>query len=212
MPGRVRRDCPVCHKQGLLRLPNHLRDVHGLDPQSVMESETTPLVSESDTEVSDPDVDVDETDDTESPNDDSEVEDDTESEEEEDDDDDPWEEWVEEVFQHSQEAMKEKMASLVDSTEMSPEEARDVVFEQFLPCMNKQLQNKLVDFSHLRHLFKSDPTFNKIMETAKRGRIEEDMDWEESLTHAAEQRKLLLDRILRRWTPNLEEHSDEDSD
>ena len=109
MSGRRRRDCPVCHKQGLLRLPNHLRDVHGLDPQSVMESETTPLVSESDTEVSDLDIDVDETDDTESPNDDSEVEDDTESEEE----DDPWAEWVEEVFQHYQEPMKEKEIDFV---------------------------------------------------------------------------------------------------
>jgi len=188
-----------------------LRDVHGLDPKSVMESETTPLVSESDTEVSDPDIDVDETDDADSPNDDSEVEDDTESEEE--DDDDPWEDWVEEVFQHYQEAMKEKAASLVDSTEMSAEEARDVVLEQCLPSMNTQLQHKLVDFSYLRHLFRSDSTFNKIMETAKRARIEEDMDWEESLTHAAETRKLLLDRILRRWTPNMEDHSDEeDSD
>ena len=28
--GRTRKDCPVCFKKGLVRLPNHLHDVHGI--------------------------------------------------------------------------------------------------------------------------------------------------------------------------------------
>ncbi len=211
MSGRRRRDCPVCHKQGLLRLPNHLRDMHGLDPQSVME---TASVSES--EVSESDIDVDDTDSVDSSND-NEEEDTTESEEDEDDDevdeDDPWVKWVEDVFQQYEEPMKERMAELMNDTEMSKGDAQDAVLEEFLPRMNHELQHKLVDFSHLRHHFKSDPTYTKIMETAKRGRMEEDMDWEESLTYAAEVRKLLLYRILQKWAPKLDdEDSSEDSD
>ncbi len=33
---RERRDCPVCPTKGLLRLPNHLRDMHNLSIRDVL--------------------------------------------------------------------------------------------------------------------------------------------------------------------------------
>ncbi len=47
--GRTRRDCPVCNKKGLLRLPNHLRYMHNLDPQKVMASRAEPLSDDDET-------------------------------------------------------------------------------------------------------------------------------------------------------------------
>ena len=57
---------------------------------------------------------------------------------------------------------------------------------------------------------KRDPTYKKIAQTAQRLRIEDEMDYEEAVTQAAENRKLLITRTLQQWTPSLSD--DEDTD
>ncbi len=57
---------------------------------------------------------------------------------------------------------------------------------------------------------KKDPTYRKINDTAKRLRIEDDMDWEESIDAAVSKRKVLLARVLENW--EMEDDSESDSD
>ncbi len=210
--GRIRKDCPVCFKQGLLRLPNHLRDVHGLDPQEVMESQSNSgdasisvasFDADSESSTVDDASDVDE--ETES--------DDTESDEEEDAHASAlWLTWVSPIFQHFQEDMDERATELAE--DMSTGEAQEITWAEFLPAMNNKLQQKLIIFSNLSHQFKKDPLYQKIMETAKTGRREDDMDWEESVSYAVNKRKLLLDRVLQTWTPSfdVDDEMEEDSE
>jgi len=203
MSSRVRRDCPICSKKGLLRLDTHLRAVHGLDPNDVDE-----FASEIETEESEEGESV--IDDTDE--EDSDSEDDTEEEVEEseegEEEDDPWADWADAVIHQYQEPMEDRVAELVDEKELPISNAQEIVYGEFLPAMNKCLQNMVVNFSNLNHRLKKDPTWKKIMETAKRAREDDDMDHEESVTHAVKRRKLLLDRVLEWRTPDWDEDSD----
>jgi hypothetical protein len=160
--------------------------------------------SESESEPDDSGSDT--VDDTESGTEDGENTDSGAEEEDEGPDEDPWESWVEDIFETYQEPMKDRAEELEDNSDT----AHHDTFTEYLPRMNKALQKQVITFSILHHRLKNDTTYQKIMETAKRVREEDEMDFEESVTHAVKRRKLLLDRVLERWTPDLDE--DEDSD
>ena len=62
-------------------------------------------------------------------------------------------------------------------------------------------------------MLKKDPTYKKINETAKRMRLDDDMDRAEALELAVETRKILLARIMDEWDPCLSlESEDDDTD
>jgi hypothetical protein len=131
---------------------------------------------------------------------------------EDDDDDeeeDPWSDFAETVFAHYQQNMRYAVENLVERDDMSREEAEREVYEGYLPRMNKRLRGLLVTFMcHTREM-RRDPTYKKIVQTAQRLRVEDDMDYEESVTQAAaEMRKVLITRTLRQWTPVLSDDED----
>jgi hypothetical protein len=131
-------------------------------------------------------------------------------EEEEEEDPGPWSDWIEDVFGYYQQDMRDAVADLVEHDDISRDQAECEVYEDYLPRMNKRLRGKLVKFMcHTREM-KRDPTYKKIVQTAQRLRIEDEMDYEEAVTQAAENRKLLITRTLQQWTPSLSD--DEDTD
>lgn len=221
--GRIRKDCPICLKQGLVRLPNHLRDIHGLSPEDVMESSDgqseTGDISEDDApsesgDIFDDDDDASEDgdDDDDPPTDETDEETDEDDVQEGCDGDDWYEFFVEPVFEQFQEEMDAKVAELEDEEEMSTKEARETTFEEFLPAMNKAVKRRITRMLRANHQFKKDPTFQKIVETAKTGRREDDMDWDESVSYALNKRSFLLDKVLRSWIPPFADKMEEDSD
>ncbi len=187
-------------KKGLLRLPNHLRDVHGLDPQDVVTSHQdsdddggSDISHQSDTDT---DVDVSAG----------------------GQDDDPWEDWVDSTLEQFQQRMEKRVAELMTANGMGLAEAQKTTSEELLPEMNKELRKKFLAFLKLGHRLKMNSTYQKIMSTARRIRLDDDMDWEESVTYAVKSRKLLLDRVLQRWisdwgdnTNNSDDESDEEA-
>jgi hypothetical protein len=172
------------------------------DAESEMESAESESIVDDSTVDDDGSTDGDTDEDTESGED-------TESEEEEEEDD-PWEIWIEGIFKMFQEPMRDRVTELEDTKGLTPKAAQSLTVIEFLPFINKGLQKKVIHFSNLSHRLKHDPTYQKIMQTAKRAREEDDMDFEESVTHAAKRRKLLLDRVILRWTPDLDEVEDSD--
>ena len=204
--GRDRKDCPVCGKKGLLRLPNHLRDMHGmyagdspLDEEMVSDEGSDDITDVEDTDVEDTDVEEEETDGDVT---EDETEDDDDETDDEETEDDPWANWVNTIFQQYQEPMVERVATL-EATGVESGDAQHRAFEEYLQPMNKELQKKFVQFTNLSHLFKKDPTYKKIMDTARRGREQDEMDWHESVTYATDKRNLLLNRVLQAYTPDL---------
>jgi len=129
---------------------------------------------------------------------------------EEEADDDPWATWANTIIQQFEEPMKDRVREL--ENEYLPVNAQDLVWEEYLAAMNKRLQKVLIGFLNLHHRLRKDPTYQKIVDTAKRAREEDEMDFEESVTHAVKRRKLLLDRVLEQWKPDLTEEEHEDSD
>ncbi len=198
--GRTRKDCPVCKKKGLLRLPNHLRDVHGVDPQDIVTSDPD---SDDDggfgiSHQSDTDTDVDDGASCSL-------------------DDDPWEDWVDSTLEQFRQRTNKRVAELMTANGMGLTEARKTTSEELLPEMNKELRKKFLAFLKLGHRLKMTSTYKKIMDTARRIRLDDGMDWEESVTYAVKSRKLLLDRVLQQWTldwgddtDNSDDESDED--
>jgi hypothetical protein len=142
---------------------------------------------------------------------------DGEEEEEDDDDDeeeeeDPWSEFVQTVFDHYDKNMRDDVEDLVERDDMSREQAESEVYEQYLSRMNTRLRGLLVKFMCHTHQMTRDDTYKKIVKIAQRLREDDDMDYEESVTLAAEMRKVLITRTLRQWTPILSDEEDmEDS-
>ncbi len=66
----------------------------------------------------------------------------------------------------------------------------------------------MVKFMCHTHQMKRDDTYKKIVKTAQRLREADDMDYEESVTQAAEMRKVLITRTLRQCTPILSDEED----
>ncbi len=198
--GRTRRDCPVCMKKGLLRLPNHLKDVHGITAQDVVTSEH----SDDGSDISDRD------DDDASNNSDIDV--DVCDEGASCAEDDPWEGWVDSTFEQFHQRMKKRVGELTSTSGLDLAEAQKKTAEELLPQMNKELRKKFLEFLKLGYRLKRDSTYQKIMNTAKRIRLDDEMDWEESVTYAAKTRKLLLDRVLQRWISNWGDEADDSDD
>ena len=194
--GRSRRDCPVCYKKGLVRLPNHLRTVHGLDPQKVMASLSTDEgIAETEDEIeaeTEDEIEAETEDETEG-------ETETETEDEDEEDTSVWFFLVSPIFEQFEDDMNARVKELAEDVPI--EEAQETTVAEFLPAMNKKLQKELIKFSRLSHRLKKDPLYQKLMATAKRGRQEDEMDWEESVAYAVQKLKFLLDKVLQNWTP-----------
>lgn len=137
---------------------------------------------------------------------------DDDDEDAEEDETDPWEEFIQTVHEHYQEDMDEAVADLMQRDGISKGDAVHEVYENYLPRLNKRLRGLLVKFMcHAREL-KQDPTYKKIVQTAKRLRDEDDMDYEESVTQAAEARKVLITRTLKQWEPDSSDEDDSESE
>ena len=217
--GRTRRDCPICNKKGLLRLPNHLRSVHNLDPQDVMASRAQP--ASDDASIDDDDLisdsgeifdDDDDDDDDQDDDDDGLISDDGSDMEDEENEEteDVWcKYFVEHIFDKFQEDMDARVAEL-QADDMSNPEAQKITFEEFLPEMNTDLKKRIMKFFRVNHALKKDHIFQKILATAQTGRHQDDMDWEESMVYALTKRSFLLNKILRSWTFPFGENEDSD--
>lgn len=220
--GRTSRDCPLCTAKDLLRLPNHLRDVHKLSSEE--SSRALNMASERSEDITDISTDSD-TDGSESGSianssaadsiADSEVSDEeTNSAMEEEDDeheDDPWSDLIVKVFSHYQPDMSEAVTYLVKHDDMSRRKAESKVYKDFLPRINKRLRRLLTRLMCQIYELKKDSTYRKIVHTVKRNMIEDDMDYEEAVSQGAEIRKLLIHRLLLQWTPTFHDDSSAES-
>jgi len=120
--------------------------------------------------------------------------------------------FVSDVFHAFQEDLEDRVTEL-EEDDMPTQKARETTLAEFLPVLNNALQKRVMKFCRVNHELKKDPTFMKIMATAKLARQEDDMDWEESIAYALGKRRFLLDKVLRSWDPPFEEDVEsEDSD
>ncbi len=209
--GRTTRDCPLCPAKSLVRLPNHLRAIHGMTIQQLQEGGSTSKQWES--TDSDESIDTDESTEqslTESV-DDSSLSDDSESESDDAQEDDPWSALVDDVFDEYHTSLTERYRELV-ADGMSKKSALKQTCREFSSDLNQSFRDKYIVLLKRIQLLKKDPTYKKINETAKRMRLEDDMDQEEALDQAVERRKILLARILDQWDPSLSLDSDDDGD
>lgn len=217
--GRTRRDCPLCPVTGLLKLSNHLTEKHDLktpekrrpflkqrgagkkrlysdlsDEDSYNEEDSEDFQSDDDTEGESTYTD----------------EDTGEDSDEENDDFDPWSDVVDETFDQHLDDMEDKYKELMEDT--TEKKALNNVVKVMSRQLTETLQEKVVKVLKSMHYWRKDSTCVKIMETARRMRIEDDMDWDESIEQAVERRKVLLSRELNRYTPNLSTDTDDDEE
>ncbi len=143
--------------------------------------------------------------------DDSSLSDDSESGSDDAEEDDPWSALVDDVFDEYHTSLTERYREMVaDGT--SKKSALKQTRRELSSDMNESFRDKYIVLLKRMQLLKKDSTYKKINETAKRMRLEDDMDQEEALTQAVERRKILLARILDKWDPSLSLDSDDDGD
>ena len=177
-----------------MRLTNHLRDKHNMsltDISKITSNEDSSISEEDFAELSDTDSDTEsdtDSDASSSSESDNDSNDEEEEEEEEDDDSNsPWTVWVDDVWDEYEARVRRKTDTLMDDDEyLSKEAATETAIEAYLPDMNRTLRRTFLGFSVLTKRFKKDPMHQKIFETAKRAREEDEMDWEESLAYVHE--------------------------
>ena len=173
------------------------------DEQSVQSDESYDQSEDSDNQS-------DNTTDTEtlSSSDESEVSDDDDSS---DSETDPWSTLANETIAEHKEDMTERYRELMKD-DMSKQDAYKQTCAEFTSELNASFRHRYIILLKQIRLLRKDPTYKKIDQTAKRMRLEDAMDQEESLEMAVKQRQVLLARILKEWNISLDSESDDDSD
>ncbi len=123
---------------------------------------------------------------------------------------DPWSTLVNEVIDEHKEDMTERYRELL-SDDMSRQEAYKQTCAEFMSEMNASFRDKYIDLLKRIRLLKKDTTYKKIDQTAKRLRLEDDMDQDEALEMAVKQRQVLLGRILKEWNIPLDSEDENDN-
>ncbi len=222
--GRTRKDCPLCPATGLLKLSNHLSAVHDI-PSSKRRSFISTYKhrdqvgggggepmdsSNSDDGSTDTEDEENLTADTSFESSCSESSCSDHSESSDDDDEvDPWEAIVDEVFDLHRAQMKRRVHEIQNEENISKEKAHKLMRKELSHELNQTFRDRYTMFLKRVQSLKRDTTYQKINDTAKRLRMEDDMDWEESIEEAVNKRKVLLARELTKW--KLEDTSDSDS-
>ena len=212
--GRTKRDCPICPATDLLKLSNHLAAKHGKTPeerQPYLQSGAG--VKRLYSEIEDDDTDTYDTD-TENASGDDTIDSGTDEDSTEDEDNDneeeqdPWFDIIDEVFEDHRDEMDEKYDELLK--DMSKKKAARKVVKELSKPLTETLQKRFTSVLRKIHLWRKDPTYKKIKETAKHMQLEYDMDIDESLQQAVERRKVLLTRELNEYTPNFPSDTEAD--
>jgi hypothetical protein len=128
---------------------------------------------------------------------------------------DPWQILVTEVFDSYRAQMKRRVKRLKNGCDFSGKEAKEQTRVEFTPKLNQTFREKYIAFLKRMRSLRKDSTYKKIADTANRLRVEDDMDWEESIEEAVIRRKLLLARVLDDWNLDFEDddgHDDDDDD
>ena len=208
MPRR-RRNCPICGRENLAKLSNHLADMHGLSSEE-RQVHLSPVTSHSDEEGSDESMSTTSREGVFSSSEDEAGE---RSEEEEDghsdggdEEGDPWEELILDAASTLRSRYEELRESF-ENDGMSELDAKKHAFSEILPELEKALRNIYIDRLHWMWDMKKDPTHKKIMETRKRLLEDDDFDEDEALTAAVKKRKFLLKRLLEN-RQNITDNSD----
>ncbi len=187
-------------------MANHYNKVVPVDDdeQSVQSGESL-------TEQSDDTTDTE----TMSSSDDSELSDDESSELSDEDSSDsetnPWYTLVNDTIDEHRKDMTVRYRELMKD-DMSKQDAYKQTSTEFASELNASFRHRYIILLKQIRLLRKDPTFKKIDQTAKRMRLEDEMDQEESLEMAVKQRQVLLARILKEWNISLDSESDDDSD
>ena len=123
----------------------------------------------------------------------------------------PWSILVDESFDEHKEAMKERYRELME--DMSKKAAYKQTVKEFASEMTDAFQQNYINLLKRIRRLKRDPTYKKIDQTAKRMRLDDDMDKEEAEASAVYMRRVLLTRELKQWTlPLDDEDTDEDTE
>ena len=128
------------------------------------------------------------------------------------DEEDPWDAWINVAYTKFKVDMKKKAVKLKNEDDATKEDAYKLTMEEFRPRLNEEIRKSLLAFLQHHHLLSIDPTYKKIMQSAQAARDGDDMDWDESVNYAIEQRKFLLDKLLRQWIFDFDGVDDEDDD
>ncbi len=125
---------------------------------------------------------------------------------------DPWETLVDEVVNLHRAEMKKRAREIEDKENISKESAHKKMRKELLPQLNETFREKYVNLlKHVRSMT-NDSTHRKIVDTAKRFRNEDEMDWEESIEEAVNRRKFLLARELNKWTLDVDTDTESDTE
>ena len=218
MPRR-RRHCPICGKENLAKLSNHLADMHGLSSEE-REVYLSPVTSQSGEEESDEVMSTSSKGDIFSSSEDEASErsedEDSDSESDSDDGDEEAHPW-EELILDAASTLRSRYEELTESSQndgMSELDAKKQAFSEILPELQKALRNVYIDRLHWMWDMKKDPIHKKIMETRKRLIEDDGFDEDEALTVAVKKRKFLLTRMLedRQNFKEYDETSDDETD
>ena len=203
--GRTRKDCPLCPAKGLLKLTNHLANVHDLTTPSerkrwtkyetqtgsggMKRSSEDTFSDYSEDSHSDGDSDGENSSSDHNSSDDSDA---TEN--------DPWYHLVCEVHDSHGAEMMARRREIEKEENLSKKDAHKQMHKEFLPTLTQTFREKYVNFLKKARSLNKDMTHRQIKDTAGRLRDDDQMDWEESIEEAARKRKLLLARELKKWT------------
>ena len=234
MPRR-RKDCPICGKRNLVKLSNHLADIHQLSGETRRyylsnakslgnQSESEEMSSrkrmrnESDEEtltVSNEDIFSSSEEEDGKSSEDIDGSDESESYEEMNESDDseeadPWGVLIHEAASE----LRTKYYELVQSfqnEELSEIEGKKEAFSEILPLLRKELGNVYLERLQWMTEMKRDPVHRKIMKTRDALVDEDHFDPDEAMAAAIKKRKFLLERMLED-RQHFTENDDNDED
>lgn len=126
--------------------------------------------------------------------------------------DDIWDVIIDYTYGKMRDKLQKKKDELMrQDSELTSEEALQMANEALKSAYEQQLSHVFKSYVYTYDRLKSDPTYKKVMQTAKRYREDDDMDLEESIRKAIRKRRHLLEMKLEEYDePSLS--SDEETD
>jgi hypothetical protein len=134
----------------------------------------------------------------------------TDNESETEEEMDPWIPLTE-AKQRSNIAFEEMKESLINS-DLDEQSAKDTVYSNILPKVQKELENIYMERLVWMKQLKKDPIHKKIMHTKDALVENDDFDPEEALEAAIDIRKFLIRRLLKGYDFDKENDDDDNDD
>ena len=112
----------------------------------------------------------------------------------------PWDKFVGRAYEALQEDFNEAVENhLEENPSLEQEEAEELAYETLEPRYQSTVMSRYREFLRISAAMRKDPTHKKIMETAKRLRMDENYEDDEAMRYAVKKRRFLLENKLNEY-------------